>query len=444
MSTVGIPEAGGGGFHIPPGTFNRPPGGPPAYAGNPAGGPAGSGTPVNNPYSMGQEVAPGETIVAQQYDQDRHIWINMTSKGGIYTSSGQTLPGQGSYLGYAAGTANPGVEAALHGNFGAGGLSLMAGGGYTETNINGEKYNFGWPLNGGPGSSSNPGGPLPPQMNATQQSAWAILQQTLQSYGFTGSDLASLTKFVQTELINGTGADQISLDLQNSREYAKRFPAIIQRRQAGLPPISAGEYVSLERQYAQLERAAGLPVNFTDQSHYDSLIARDVSSSEYSSRINDGYVAMLQAPAEARQALKDYYGVTDGHLAAYFLDPNKALPLLKQQAQAALIGGAGIRSGFGEVSQGQAARVAQLGVSSDAAQTGFMELFHERQLTHTLPGQAQTAISADQQLGAAFGGDEATRELLQRRADEQKATFQAGGKFGEDQAGIAGIGQVVR
>jgi hypothetical protein len=289
---------------------------------------------------------------------------------------------------------------------------------------------------------------LPPsangQMGPTQQSAWALLQQTLQSYGFTGQDLTNLVTFVKTELINGTGADQISLDLQQTKEFAKRFPAIVQRRQAGLPPVSPAEYVSLERQYGQLERAAGLPHAFTDQSHYDQLIANDVSGSEYADRINNGYVAMLNSPPEARQALQDFYGITPGHLAAYFLDPTKALPLLKQQAQAAIIGGAGIRSGFGEVNSDQALKLAQLGVTPEAAQNGFMDLFHQRQLTGTLPGQAQTAISADKQLGAEFGGDEGTKELMQRRAEEQKAMFAGGGQFGQDQSGHQGIGQVVR
>jgi len=283
--------------------------------------------------------------------------------------------------------------------------------------------------------------PAAPPLSATQQSAWAILAQTLTSYGFSGTDLANLENFVQTELINGTGTDQINLDLMQTPEFAKRFPAIVSRRNAGLPPISPAEYVTLERQYAQLERAAGLPQGFGD---YNALIANDVSPSELSSRIQKGYVAMLQAPREALQALSDYYGLGQGTMAAYFLDPTKAEPIVEQQAQAALIGGAGIRTGYGEPTAAQALRLAELGISESAAQQGFMNLVHQRQLEGTLPGQAQQALTPDQLLGSEFGGDQATKDLLARRAEDQKAAFAGSTAFRETATGITGLGPVVR
>ena len=281
-------------------------------------------------------------------------------------------------------------------------------------------------------------------MNPTQQSAWAILKQTLSAYGFSGTDLDSLMDFVQKELINGTNTDQISLDLQQTDEYARRWPGLVARRKAGLPPISTGEAVSLERQYQASERAAGIPVGAFGETHYQDLLSGDVSASEYASRINDGYLAVNQADPATIQAFQDYYGITQGHLAAYFLEPTKALPLLKQQATAALVGGAGIRSGFGEITQGQALGLAQLGVNPTQAQTGFADLFHQRQLYGTLPGQAQEAIPAEKLLGATFAGDETTIELLQRRALEQKAQFQQNEGFGVGQGGVQGLGPVVR
>jgi hypothetical protein len=288
-----------------------------------------------------------------------------------------------------------------------------------------------------------PGTPAP-GLDVSQQSAWDQLMATLASYGFSGTDLTDLGDFVKTELINGTSDAKINTDLMQTKEFANRFPAIIARQKAGLPPINPAQYIALEDQYAQLERSAGLPLNFTDQSHYDSLIANDVSASEYSSRIQNGYVAMAKSAPEAMQALQDYYGINQGTMAAYFLDPAKALPLIEQQAQAAIIGGAGIRTGFGEPTAAQAMRLAQLGITESAAQTGFSDLTHAAQLTGTLPGQAQQALSTDQLLGSEFEGDQATKDLLQRRADEQKANFATSGAFGSTAAGVTGLSQVVR
>jgi hypothetical protein len=286
-----------------------------------------------------------------------------------------------------------------------------------------------------------------PNLDPTQTDAWAILQGTLTAYGFSGADLLSLQNFIKSEIINGRNTDQITLDLEASPEFANRFPAIIERRQKGLPPISPSDYVSLERTYQQLERSAGLPPQMFDAAHYDTLIANDVSASEYGNRVQQGVIAANQAPQETRDMLLNYYGVTPGQLAAHFLDPAKVWPVLQQQFAAAGIGGAAQRVGFNQqnpVSEQEAMRLAQLGVTPEQAQQGFMELYHQRQLYGTLPGQSQTGLTTDQLLGAEFGGDEVTKELLQRRALEQQATFQAGGQFQQTQAGTSGLGAVTR
>lgn len=112
-----------------------------------------TGAPTGPPpdrYALGQVVNPatGEKVVASAWDQVLGTWLNETSMGGIYTSGGNPqLPGQQSYLGYVA--TLPGgqqaTEMALHGQFSGapGALSVLPGGGYVETNIHGEHYQFG-------------------------------------------------------------------------------------------------------------------------------------------------------------------------------------------------------------------------------------------------------------------------------------------------------------
>lgn len=48
-----------------------------------------------NPYTVGTVVAPGESIVQSIYDPAKNTWVNLTSKGGIYTSAGLPLSGSG-------------------------------------------------------------------------------------------------------------------------------------------------------------------------------------------------------------------------------------------------------------------------------------------------------------------------------------------------------------
>lgn len=295
-----------------------------------------------------------------------------------------------------------------------------------------------------PPPPGTPTPPLPPPLDPTQQSAWAILSQTLANYGFTGQDLNDMQNFIKGELINGTGPDQITLDLEASPQFARRFPAIVYRREHNLPPVSPAEYLSLQHSYQQLEHSAGLTPQMFDNQHWDSLIANDVSTAEYATRINQGFVASMQAPPDVRQALQDFYNVSPGDLASFFLDPTKALPLLQQRFAAAQIGGASARTGFGEVSSSQAEHLAQLGISSTQAQTGFQDLYHQRQITGTLPGQQQTAIPTNDLLNAEFGGDTVTQELLARRAQEQKDYFAQQGQFTESGTGVTGLGQVVR
>lgn len=112
----------------------------------PAAAPAAPAQPANQ-YAIGQVVNPasGESIVATAYSPN-YGWLDLTSKGGVYTSGGST-PIPGSYLGYVAslpGASQP-AEQQLHGDFTGGSITVLPGGGYVEKNKAGESYVFGTP-----------------------------------------------------------------------------------------------------------------------------------------------------------------------------------------------------------------------------------------------------------------------------------------------------------
>lgn len=274
-------------------------------------------------------------------------------------------------------------------------------------------------------------------LNSTQQNAWSDLQQLLQEYGFSGQSLTQLVNWAKGEIINGSSENQITLDLMQTPQFKQRFPAIGVLAGEGIA-ITPADYINMEQSYAQAEQQAGLPPNFAS---YDALIAAQVSPSEYSARLNQGYLAVAMAPPETIQAFQDYYGVNKAQLAGYFLNPKASEPLLLQHALAAQIGGASATSGFGQVSAAQAGQLAQMGVTYPQAQTGFQKLSEEKQLEQPLTGQRQAnPFTTDQLLRAQFGSNGQVAQQLQIQADLEKGYFQQGTQVASGQTGQTGTG----
>ena len=272
---------------------------------------------------------------------------------------------------------------------------------------------------------------------AANQSALSQIEQTLSSYGFTGSGLQNLVNFAWGEIVNGTSAAQVSLDIQNTPEFQQTFPAIKERIAAGLPPITPAEYLSTQDAYTQTLVAAGIDPTTVDT---NALIAKDVSPTELNDRIQQGYLAVAMAPPDVINAMQQYYGVTSGQLVQHFTDPDTSEAVLLQQAAAAQIGGAATGSGFMGANQSNmqtpvnaalAKQLAQQGVTYAQAQSGFAQLATESQLYTPLPGQGQVRgnggapYTASQLAEAQFFGGPA-EQALQEQAQEEQNYFKQG------------------
>jgi hypothetical protein len=279
-----------------------------------------------------------------------------------------------------------------------------------------------------------------PGMTSTQRSAWQYLQAILASYGFSGGDLSALVAWAKGQIVAGNSTDMIQLNLEQTPQFEKRFPAIKTLAGQGVA-ITPAEYISLEQSYSQLLHQAGLPPNYAS---YDNLIAGQVSPNELSDRLRQGYTAVANADPTVIKAFQDYYHVGPSALAAYFLNPAKAEPLLLQQAVSAQIGGASAMSGFGEIPQHEALRLAQMNVTFAQAQQGFQKLAAEKQLYTNLPGQQAPILSQEQLLNAQFGSDAQALQQLQRQAEYEKGTTNIGTSVATTQAGATGIAQVQR
>lgn len=266
-----------------------------------------------------------------------------------------------------------------------------------------------------------------------QSSAKAIINRALSEFG-----LGALGEWAWSTYLNLGNVDQVMLDLRQRPEYTQRFAGMKALADKGRA-ISEAQYIDLERTYAQLYRAAGLPASFYDQPEdFASLIGGEVAPTELRDRLQMASTAAFSAPQEVRDELSRLYGVDQGALTAYYLDPSRALPLLQQQFAAGTMASASRRAGYGALSREEAERLASLGLSEDAAARGFGELARSSELFGPLPGSGEQGIDRGTQLGV-LEGNAAAIARLNKRAEERRAAFGGGGGFASDRAGVSGL-----
>lgn len=179
-------------------------------------------------------------------------------------------------------------------------------------------------------------------LTGANRDAFAALKALFNGYG-----LGSLAGKIYEYAKQGYGADTISLMLQDTNEYKTRFAANQTRAKNGLPVLSPAEYLSLEQSYRQIMQDSGLPKGFYDNpADFTNWISGDVSPTEVKGRVDLASGNLMQSNPATIQALKDMYGVDQSYITAYFLDRNRALPLLQKQAQAAQFGGEALKRGL--------------------------------------------------------------------------------------------------
>jgi len=269
-------------------------------------------------------------------------------------------------------------------------------------------------------------------LGSEAESAFSIVQNVLRAYG-----LESLAGFVRDFIVDNDVVDSNVLvgEIRRQPEYLQRFAANEARRRAGLNAFGEGEYVAMENQYRQLMRASGLPRNFYDsQEDLQKFLADDVSVGELSERINQGYEAVRFADPEVIQQMTELYGVGEGELAAYFLDPDRATPVLLQRAQAAQTAAGAAQAGM-QLTSAEAEQLAQEGITQQQARTGVGAITEAEELFQPTTGEQDGAFTREEQMGAVFGTDPAAAQRLRQRQRRRQAAFEGGGGFATGQGG---------
>ena len=275
-------------------------------------------------------------------------------------------------------------------------------------------------------------------LDPESQDAVAYLEELLRSYG-----LEELAGWAYEQVTSGNSPTMIRQLLWEQPAFKKRFKVIFDRRAKGLSAISVNEVIDYERKGRQLLQAAGLPSGFYDTpDDFYNFLLNDISLSELNDRVQIAREYTYNIDATTRAEIQRLYGLTDGDFTAHALDPQRAVPILKNKFTSARTAAASIRAGYGQLNTQEAENLTRLGVDPNSASQGFAALVQSRELFNALPGQeaAEDAISRTEQLNAAFGGDALAREKIARRGEGRVAASKRGGGFVSDREGFAGLG----
>lgn len=268
------------------------------------------------------------------------------------------------------------------------------------------------------------------QQQQTAQSQADVLIQALQ--GLPPSLQSTLLSLGQSILKNpNVSPDEALMQIQASPAFQSYFPGIKQAIANGYPPPSVSDYLQYIQTANSLARAAGFPEGFVNPQEIGNLIGNNVSLTELEERINNGFVVANQADPATKAYLEQNFGVKGGDLASFYLNPDASIKTLEQETNASQIAGAGENAGFAPISVSRAMQLAQLGVSQQAAVSGFKQI--GQLLPLTTPNGMQKGgpgvVTQDQLVGSQFVGDAASSRAVQLAEETRKAGTSGGGGF---------------
>lgn len=271
---------------------------------------------------------------------------------------------------------------------------------------------------------------------AINQSAQQILTAFLADYGleslaswawsqYTASGVTSIDEFTPV----------LRAELPKQQAFKIRFPAYDQMLQQG-KGISVDEYVRYEKDLNKASNYYGLPAGFIeDRDYIAKIMLADVSADEFAERAQMARDNALNAPAETRQALQDLYGMSEGDLTAFWMDPDKAMPLLQRRSTAAAIAGAGLKNAIA-ISAAEAERLAAEDITAARAREGFQQVALQQGLQY---GGGET-VTQEELVAGQFGNAQAAQKV-ERVRGARTAEFAQGGGAAAGQAGISGLGR---
>lgn len=257
-----------------------------------------------------------------------------------------------------------------------------------------------------------PGGPVPGQEAVNVESAYKAFSNYLRFLGIpTGADIEQI---IRQAVVDGFGPEDIQLvlaDIQDTQTWRNRFPGWHARLANGFNQISVQEYLGLENTYKRTLMAAGLPAGFYDSAaDFGQWIAANVSPQEIQDRVDIAMDAVRQVDPTARDLLTQFYGVTSGDLASYFLDQKRALPVLDRQFKAVNVAQWAKRNGLKVRDAKFYEGLIDAGITEDMAREGFTAV---RTLTDTFGNVGDI-------YGVGFDQEDAEQDVFFNQSDKRR------------------------
>ena len=273
-------------------------------------------------------------------------------------------------------------------------------------------------------------------LNAKKTDARASIKAMLSKY-----KLDSLFDTVwgnyTSDMVDFNDTDALAMSIRETEAYKTRFVGNETRRAKGLGDLSPATYIALEDSFKKTMKSNGIPDSFYDTPEdFAQLIAGDVSVAEFNDRISYARSLVQDAPASVRNQMAELYNISEGQLIAYYIDPTKAAPILKEQERAARIGAAAKENAGMQLSVSTAEDLAKRGVSDAQAAQGFGNINQMGELTQAFTGEAD--ISQQDIISAQFGFNTDAEKKLIRRREQRLGEFKGGGAYTRASGASAG------
>jgi len=227
--------------------------------------------------------------------------------------------------------------------------------------------------------------------------------------------------------------------VRETPQYKTRFRGMELRRQRNLPVISEDQYLQVEQEFRDTLRSNGMPTGFYDtQEDFANFIGNDVRADELNTRIQLGYRAVTQTEPGVKEELQRLYGINEGEIAAFLIDPTRFQQTdAIRKAEAARRANAAREQGI-QLGTAQAEELVARGVNQSTAQQAFAQIGESQQLFQALQ-QGETAITQEEQIAGTFGTNAAAAQRIATRKARRKAEFEAGGGLAETKEGMTGL-----
>jgi hypothetical protein len=227
-------------------------------------------------------------------------------------------------------------------------------------------------------------------MTAEQYAARTDVMDTMRNK-FKDYGLESLIPTIEQLAIEGATESTIFLTLRESDAYKQRFSANEDRKKAGLAVLDPKTYLAVEDGYRQTLRSYGL-TQFDNDAYVKQFIANDVSPTELSNRVATAVQRVQNASPDVINTLTSYYGIPQGDLVAYILDPKQQYVNIERKVTASEIGAQAARQGLqSDVAVSEA--LAAQGISGAEAAKGYATIADilptAQKLSDIYSGQAQ-------------------------------------------------------